>query len=127
MFNSPITTNIATTDLTKAKKFYTETLGLKVTQDWGQALRLDAGGAPLFIYQREKPPQADHTVASWDVPDVRQYVKSLSNKGIKFEMYEGMDQDAAGIASWGDDGPKTAWFKDPDGNILGLMQPAIGK
>lgn len=120
---TPLTTNIVTTDIARAKAFYTDILGLELKADYGPAAFFNAGGAPLFIYQRDAPTKADHTVANWDVPDVRATAKALAAKGVVFERYDGMTQDEDGIASLGEGAPQAAWFKDPDGNILGIVQP----
>lgn len=122
MLNTPITTNICTTDIARAKAFYAETLELDLKADYGSAAFFHAGGAPLFIYQRDAAPKADHTVANWDVDDIEATVAWLKSKGISMEKYEGMGQDENGIATR-DGGPRAAWFKDPDGNILGVVQP----
>lgn len=120
---TPITTNICTTDIERAKAFYQDTLGLELKADYGPAAFFHAGGAPLFIYQREAPPKADHTVANWDVEDIRATVTWLRERGVQTIRYDGMDQDELGISKRGDNGPQAAWFHDPDGNILGIVQP----
>ncbi len=122
MLTTPITTNIVTTDSNKAKAFYPEALGLELVTDYGEAAQFNAGGAPLFVYQRPTPPTSDATIASWTVPNIHEVVQELSGKGIEFERYEGFDQDEHGIAARSENGPWAAWFKDPDGNILGLTQ-----
>lgn len=124
MLNStPLTTNIVTTDIERAKTFYRDILGLDLKNDYGPAVFFHAGGSPLFIYQRDAPTKADHTVANWDVEDVHATAKWLTSQGIEMERYPGMDQDELGVASLGDGAPEAAWFKDPDGNILGIVQP----
>ncbi|MGB0652077.1 MAG: VOC family protein [Thermoplasmatota archaeon] len=121
--NTPITTNICTTDIQRAVAFYRDTLGLEQKADYGSAAFFHAGGAPLFIYQREGAPKADHTVANWDVDDIEATVDWLVGQGVKMERFDGFDQDARGISQYQEGGPKAAWFKDPDGNILGVVQP----
>ncbi len=120
----PMHPNLVTTDIANAKAFYVERLGLQLIEDMGEALLLQAGQTPVFIYRREQAPHSDATVASWTVPDIEATVKELQARDIHMERYEGFDQDALGIASRGEGGPKAAWFKDPDGNILGLTQLA---
>ncbi len=122
----PLSPNIVTTDLKRAKEFYVETLGLALNDEGDGALFLDAGGTPVFIYERDTPARSDATLASWTVKDIRAVVHQLSDKGVRFERYEGLGQDEDGIASRGMTGPWAAWFKDPDGNILGLTQEPTG-
>lgn len=121
--DKPLLTNICTTDIQKAKAFYGGTLGMKLVGDFGEAATFESAGAMLFIYQRDAPPKADHTVANWEVTDIHEAVAALREKGVQMERYEGMDQDETGISARSDNGPWAAWFKDPDGNTLAVIQP----
>jgi catechol 2,3-dioxygenase-like lactoylglutathione lyase family enzyme len=109
-------------DLKRARKFYEEKLGLKVIkEDPSPGLTLQAGnGTLLYLYQRGAT-KADHTVAGFTVKDVEAEVKQLKAKGVKFEEYNipsmGI-KTVNGIATM--DSYKGAWFKDTEGNILGL-------
>ncbi len=107
-------------DLERALKFYEGKLGLKVlSRDPSPGAVLEAGGGSrLYLYQRGAT-KADHTVASFKVDDVEATVKVLKEKGIVFEEYDmpGLKTDE-GVATMGD--LKAAWFKDTEGNILGL-------
>ena len=80
-------------------------------------------GTMLLIYPREAPSVADHTLASFKVDDIESVVDGLSAKGVTFEQYDmgEIKTDERGIASE-PQGPKAAWFNDPDGNILGIFQ-----
>lgn len=111
-------------DLDKAKTFYTETLGLTLdSEKMGLALNL-IGGGKLFIYVKENHQPASYTALNFVVDDINAAVDQLSGQGVSFEHYEDMHQDekevARGIAS--NMGPDIAWFKDPAGNILSVLQ-----
>jgi catechol 2,3-dioxygenase-like lactoylglutathione lyase family enzyme len=114
------------TDLKRAKKFYSETLGLKLT-DEGEVpghLAYDAGdGTFLMVYARPTPPTSDATSAAFAVDNVEAVVKELKNRGVTFEVYDmpGVEWNDV-VATMGN--MKGAWFKDPDGNILAVSQAA---
>jgi predicted enzyme related to lactoylglutathione lyase len=112
-------------DLQKAKEFYGQTLGLEVSETKeGLALRL-AGGGQVFIYPKPNHEPATFTVLNFRVNDIDQAVDQLTKLGIRFEHYEGqMKTDEKGIfrgAARGE-GPNIAWFKDPAGNILSVLE-----
>ncbi|OGH10686.1 MAG: hypothetical protein A3B38_04360 [Candidatus Levybacteria bacterium RIFCSPLOWO2_01_FULL_36_13] len=125
--NSPVNPTIAVTDLKRAKDFYGGKLGLtedsSMTDDNG-ALYNAGQGTKLYIYSRSNPPTADHTQVSFKVDDIQASIDELSSKGVTFEHYDmpemGLKTDEKGIATMGK--LKSAWFKDPDGNILSIMQ-----
>lgn len=107
----------------ESKKFYGETLGLKVDEDMG-GLQLNlAGGHMVFIYPKDNHKAATYTVLNFPVEDIDKAVDELSEKGVKFEHYEGFGQDKKGIArsTNSQEGPSIAWFKDPAGNILSVL------
>jgi len=111
-------------NLEKAKKFYTETLDLEIaSEEMGVHFSLPGGGS-LFIYPKENHKPATFTVLNFVVENVDKAVDALSKKDVKFEMYEGFHQDEKGIARdpSGKNGPAIAWFKDPAGNILSVLQ-----
>lgn len=115
----------STDDISKAKKFYGETLGLVVTEQNGMLnLRLATGGGVL-IYPKDNHVPAMYTVLNFPVDDIDEAVNTLQGKGITFEQYEGMT-DERGIARGlsRKQGPDIAWFKDPAGNILSVLQEA---
>jgi catechol 2,3-dioxygenase-like lactoylglutathione lyase family enzyme len=117
-----ITPTLPAVDLKRARKFYEEQLGLKVIkEDPSPGITLEAGkGTKIYIYQRGAT-KADHTVAEFTVDNVEAEVKELKAKGVKFEEYDipsmGI-KTVNSIASMGD--YKGAWFKDTEGNILGV-------
>jgi catechol 2,3-dioxygenase-like lactoylglutathione lyase family enzyme len=109
-------------DTAKVKSFYADTLGLNVTEDAaGLGLQLGGGGS-VFIYPKgEGHVPATYTVLNFQVDNVNAAVDALVQKGVKFERYDGMNQDAKGIARSDGQGPNIAWFKDPAGNILSVL------
>ena len=109
-------------DIDAARAFYGETLGLEVEAGGpGLGLRL-AGGTTVFIYPKgEAHAPATFTVLVFPVDDIEAAVDDLSGRGIEFLRYDGFDQDERGIAP-GDPGPKIAWFADPAGNVLAVME-----
>jgi catechol 2,3-dioxygenase-like lactoylglutathione lyase family enzyme len=109
-------------DISRAKRFYGETLGLDVSDEMdGLALHL-AGGGEVFIYPKEDHVPATFTVLNFPFEDVDEAVDRLTAAGVTFERYEGFEQDEKGIARGGEDrGPTIAWFKDPAGNILSVL------
>jgi predicted enzyme related to lactoylglutathione lyase len=118
-----VTANLPAVDLARAKKFYVEKLGLKVIrEDPGPGAMFEAGkGSQIYLYQRGQT-KADHTAASFRVDDVEKVVKELKDKGVIFEQYDmpGI-KTVNSIAAMGGK-TKGAWFKDTEGNILGLIQ-----
>ncbi|HTY82371.1 MAG TPA: VOC family protein [Dehalococcoidales bacterium] len=117
-----VTPTLPAVDIKRARKFYEEKLGLKaVREDPGPGLLMEAGkGTKIYLYQRG-PTKADHTVADFTVADVEAEVKALKAKGVNFEEYDMPEmglKTVNGIAAM--DGFKSAWFKDTEGNIIGI-------
>jgi catechol 2,3-dioxygenase-like lactoylglutathione lyase family enzyme len=112
-------------NLAKAKEFYTQTLGLKV-DDPGMGLRLHLpGGGTVFVYPKDDHQPATFTILNFEVDDIDQAVDELINRGVQFEHYEGnLKTDEKGVARGLSQnmGPDIAWFKDPAGNILSVLQ-----
>jgi catechol 2,3-dioxygenase-like lactoylglutathione lyase family enzyme len=112
---------VATRQPALARKFYEETLGLKLVADEPFAVVFDANGTMLRVAKVEQLIPAQHTVLGWQVMDIRAEIKLLVKRGIRFEHFKGMPQDELGI--WASpSGAQIAWFKDPDGNTLSLTQ-----
>jgi catechol 2,3-dioxygenase-like lactoylglutathione lyase family enzyme len=107
-------------DIEKAKEFYAQVLGLEVTEENGILTLHLAGGGRVVIYPKEGHEPASFTVLNLPVEDIDQAVDALTEAGILFERYEGFQQDERGIMR--EDGPPIAWFKDPAGNILSVLQ-----
>ena len=108
-------------DLKRANEFYAGILGLNVQESpEGLALNL-AGGAMVFLYPKPNHEPATFTVLNFPVDDIEAAVDRLAAAGIAFERYEGQEQDERGIAR-DPQGPAIAWFKDPAGNILSVLE-----
>jgi catechol 2,3-dioxygenase-like lactoylglutathione lyase family enzyme len=112
-------------DIQRAKEFYGETLGLEVSEtEEGLGLRI-AGGGQVFIYPKPNHTPASFTILNFPVVDIDQAVDALQKLGVRFESYEGeMKTDEKGIFRGGaiGKGPDIAWFKDPAGNILSVLE-----
>lgn len=115
-------------DLKKAKTFYSETLGLDVNEiPEGLELHLAGGGVPVFIYPSSDYHAPEHTVLNFLVDDIDKAVDELGERGVQMEHYDlpDMKTDVKGIMrnESGGMGPKAiAWFKDPAGHILSVLQ-----
>jgi catechol 2,3-dioxygenase-like lactoylglutathione lyase family enzyme len=114
----------AVSDIEETKRFYGETLGLKITElDVGAPeplLELHPGGnRPVLIYRKEDLAPSNYTILNFPVDDPEAAVDELAAKGVEFERYDGFDQDEKGIDRNGPAGG-IAWFKDPSGNILAV-------
>jgi catechol 2,3-dioxygenase-like lactoylglutathione lyase family enzyme len=114
-------TTIPVSDLARANKFYRETLGLTVDMDTDGGVMYSSGGTQIFVYP-SRYKASGHTQMSWVVDDIKEEVAALKAKGIKFDEFDipGV-KTVDGIAQ---SGPNvlTAYFRDPDGNLLGLTQ-----
>jgi catechol 2,3-dioxygenase-like lactoylglutathione lyase family enzyme len=112
---------VPTTDLSRARAFYAETLGLRVTDESAFACVFDANGTMLRLTPVRKLSRTRYTVVGWNVADIASTVTSLTNAGVAFVRYRGMDLDDAGIWT-APGGDRVAWFEDPDGNMVSLTQ-----
>lgn len=118
-----VVTFLLTKNPEKSLGFYRDTLGLRFLRDDGFALVFDLQGTMLRIGKVPEFTPAQNTVLGWEVEDIGGAVGELAQKGVAFERYPNMWQDANGIATF-PTGDKVAWFKDPDGNVLSLSQHA---
>jgi predicted enzyme related to lactoylglutathione lyase len=108
-------------DIPRAMEFYGETLGLDVSETNGLMTLHLAGDRDTLIYPKgERHEPATFTVLNFPVEDIEAAVDDLVARGVRFERYDGMDQDARGISRG--PGPLIAWFTDPAGNILSVLQ-----
>ena len=109
-------------DVQKAKEFYGQTLGLDVSEARGLLQLHIAGGTNILIYPKENHTPATFTILNFPVDNVEQAVDDLAARGVRFESYNegGLVTDDKGIFRGG--GPKIAWFKDPAGNILSVLE-----
>jgi catechol 2,3-dioxygenase-like lactoylglutathione lyase family enzyme len=116
-----VVATIPVTDLDRAKQFYGETLGLGFLWETPASVRFDCGGGTQISIFRRGPSKADHTLAHFEVSDIEAVVNALEGQGVSFIDYtEGPLQTTGHIAQLG--AARTAWFRDPDGNTLGLRQ-----
>jgi catechol 2,3-dioxygenase-like lactoylglutathione lyase family enzyme len=111
---------LAVRDLAEARRFYAETLGLKISEDHGMMWLHLAGGRDTLVYEQADAAPASFTILNFEVDDIDAAVGALADKGVRFERYDGFIQDDAGIFREG--GPYIAWFKDPAGNVLSVLQ-----
>jgi len=110
-----------TTNFGKSRSFYEGVLGLKFISQDGLALVMETNGTTVRVTKVGRFTPAQFTILGWEVEDIQDEVAALERKGVKFEHFPGLEQDALGIwAAPG--GAKLAWFKDPDGNILSLSE-----
>jgi predicted enzyme related to lactoylglutathione lyase len=114
----------AVDDLVAAKTFYGETLELRtqVLDEEGGLMVIHLGGdRDVFIYAKPDHAPANYTILNFPVDDIDTAVDELTGKGVRFERYEGFEQDEKGISRGS---PQIAWFTDPAGNILSVLQQA---
>jgi catechol 2,3-dioxygenase-like lactoylglutathione lyase family enzyme len=120
--NSPFYASLAVDDLSKAVGFYRDTLGVDVIElDNGLAALRAGNGYAVLIYAKDGHVPAEHTVVNFPVDDIEATVDGLREARVEFEQYdEGpLKTDEKGIAT---PGPKQAWFRDPAGNILSVIE-----
>jgi catechol 2,3-dioxygenase-like lactoylglutathione lyase family enzyme len=111
----------AVTDTTAAKDFYANTLGLNVTQEINGFLHLHIDGTrDILVYPKPDHRPATYTILNFPTDDIERDVDALVAKGVTFERYTGSKQDDRGINRGG--GPLIAWFTDPAGNVLSIIQ-----
>ena len=120
--NTKAFSGFAVDDLDRAREFYGETLGLRTSvldEENGLMVLHLAGDKDTFVYRKPDFEPATYTILNFQVDDVDKAVDDLSARGVRFERYDGFEQDEKGIAR--DMGPEIAWFKDPAGNILAVL------
>jgi catechol 2,3-dioxygenase-like lactoylglutathione lyase family enzyme len=117
--NTKAFSGFAVDDVDKAREFYGDTLGLETSVE-NELLTLKiAGDRPTLVYPRPEHTPAEYTILNFPVEDIEAAVDELVARGVEFERYEGFDQDDRGINR---EGPPIAWFKDPAGNVLSVIQ-----
>jgi len=116
--NSKAFSGFSADDIPAAKKFYGETLGIQVSEEHGMLMLHLAGGRDTLVYPKPNHAPATYTTLNFPVPDIEAAVKELAARGIVFD--KGADIDELGVFRGG--GPLIAWFKDPAGNILSVIQ-----
>jgi catechol 2,3-dioxygenase-like lactoylglutathione lyase family enzyme len=111
----------AVPDIEKAREFYGDVLGIKTSVDYGlMTLHLEDGERPTLVYPKSDHTPATYTILNFQVEDIEAAVDALSAKGVSFERYEDAPQDERGIMRG--EGPYIAWFRDPAGNMLSVLQ-----
>jgi catechol 2,3-dioxygenase-like lactoylglutathione lyase family enzyme len=111
---------LAVNDLEEARRFYGDTLGLRTSEDHGMIWLHLAGGRDTLVYEQPDAAPASFTILNFEVDDIDAAVGALADRGVRFERYDDFVQDDAGIFREG--GPYIAWFKDPSGNVLSVLQ-----
>ena len=110
----------AVDDIDKARDFYRGTLGLRTTEENGLLTLHLAGDRPTLIYPKLDHEPANYTILNFPVDDIDSAVDDLTARGVTFERYEAFEQDERGVMRA--EGPLIAWFTDPAGNILSVLQ-----
>ena len=122
--DAPVSAVLPTTDLARAKDFYQNKLGLKLQQlPMDDPVLFEAGkGTVLVVYLRAEGTKAEHTAAGFDVDDLATTMKELEANGVKFEDYPEMEGFDTATHTMNFGSASSAWFKDPDGNIIAINQ-----
>jgi catechol 2,3-dioxygenase-like lactoylglutathione lyase family enzyme len=107
-------------DIAAAQRFYGETLGLEVSEANGMLTLHIAGGGDILVYPKPDHTPATFTILNFPVADIDAAVDELTKRGVSFQRYEGSEQDDRGI--YRGFGPPIAWFTDPAGNILSVLE-----
>lgn len=121
--DSPAFSGFSVDDLESARRFYEQTLGLRVSDvpEMAGLLRLHlGGGAEVLVYAKDDHLPATFTVLNFPVPDVERAVDELAGRGVTFQRYESPPTDKKGIMRAG--GPLIAWFTDPAGNVFSVIE-----
>ena len=124
--NTKAYSGFAVDDVDKARRFYGDTLGVKTSVEHGLMTLHLAGDRATLVYPKPDHTPATYTILNFPVDDIDKAVDELTARGVRFEKYEGGEQDEKGIMrglSRGE-GPDIAWFRDPAGNILSVLQEA---
>jgi catechol 2,3-dioxygenase-like lactoylglutathione lyase family enzyme len=119
--NTKAFSGFAVDDLQKAREFYERTLGLKVSERNGLLTLHLAGGRDTLVYPKPDHTPASYTILNFPVDDIDEAVDALAARGVRFTRYDGFNQDQKGI-SREEGGPPIAWFTDPAGNILSVLE-----
>lgn len=125
--NTKAISGFSVDDLEKARRFYNQILGVDIREEDGMGLTLQlTGGTNIFIYPKENHQPATFTILNFMVDDIDSTIEDMSSNGVHFEQYndENLPQDEKGVLRGlrAGHGPDIAWFKDPAGNILSIIQ-----
>ncbi len=116
--DAPVFSGYSVNDIPAAKRFYAQTLGVTVTEENGMLTLHSPGDRNTLLYPKPDHQPATFTVLNFQVDDVEAAVDELAGRGVSFERYDWVDE--KGVNRQG--GPLIAWFKDPAGNILSVIQ-----
>jgi len=118
------TSGFAVKDMDRAKEFYEGTLGLRVEvldEEHGVTMLHLGGGYDVLMYLSADMTPPSYTILNFEVGDIDATVAQLDERGVKLQRYEGFDHDEKGIVRG--PGPQIAWFEDPSGNVISVLQP----
>jgi predicted enzyme related to lactoylglutathione lyase len=118
--NTKAYSGIAVTDMDRARQFYAETLGIRTSEEYGLMWLHHPGGRDTLVYEQSGAVPASFTILNFQVDDIDAAVDSLAARGVRFERYDDLAQDDKAI--FREDGPFIAWFRDPSGNVLSVLQ-----
>ena len=118
--NTKAFSGFAVPDVDQAREFYGGVLGIETSTEHGLMTLHIAGDRATLVYPKPDHEPATYTILNFPVDDIDAAVDALADRGVQFERYEGSGQDERGIMR--DQGPPIAWFKDPAGNILSVLQ-----
>ena len=123
MFKSTMAfSSFAVNDVARAKEFYGRTLGLKVAES-PEGLELHiANGTKVFVYPKPNHVPATFTILNFSVDNFEQAVDELTRQGVRFEVYDAVELNTDKRLIFTGGGPKIAWFKDPAGNFLSVLE-----
>lgn len=119
--NTKAFSGFAVPDVEQARRFYAETLGIRTSVEHGVLTLHLAGDRPTLVYPKADHTPATYTILNFPVSDVGAAVDALAARGVRFERYDGFEQDEKGISRQAG-GPPIAWFTDPAGNILAVLE-----
>jgi catechol 2,3-dioxygenase-like lactoylglutathione lyase family enzyme len=111
---------LAVKDMQQAREFYADTLGLRTSEEYGLLWLHLASGRDTLVYEQPDATPASFTILNFEVNDIDAVVDALAARDVRFERYNSMDQDERGV--FRAEGPYIAWFKDPSGNLLSVLQ-----
>jgi catechol 2,3-dioxygenase-like lactoylglutathione lyase family enzyme len=119
--NSKAFSGFSVNDVPKAREFYGDTLGLRTSEANGLLTLHLAGDRDVIVYPKPNHTPATFTILNFPVDDIDKAVEELTGRGVRLERYDGLEQDEKGVHRTG--GPLIAWFTDPAGNVLSVLQP----
>ena len=120
--NSKAFSGFSVNDVSEARKFYEATLGLRVSEDNGMLTLHIASGRDVLVYPKDDHTPASFTILNFPVDNVESAVDELTRRGVRFERYPGMDADMDEKGIFRGGGPLIAWFTDPAGNVLSVIE-----